>query len=172
MRISMNRKRLAGWMLLVGILAFGACKHAPAGESTRNLQRPEKETAGEEVRRSRSATVRSLQLQVLESFPVKIGVTLSGVLPDGCTRIEEVETIREGNAFHLRLYTERPADAMCTMALVPFEQTVTIDTAGLPPGGYTVHAGELTATFRLGTSDGRAPDLAPEDRVTENPRTP
>ena len=172
MKTSVKRKWIAGWMLLAGILAFGACKHAPAGESTGNLQRPDKEAAGEEVHRSRSATVRSLQLQVLESFPVKIGVTLSGVLPDGCTRIEEIETIREGNAFHLRLYTERPADAMCTMALVPFEQTVTMDTAGLPPGGYTVHAGELTATFRLGSSGGRSSDLAPEDRVTEHPRTP
>mgnify|MGYP006300312507 CR=1 FL=1 len=148
----MNRKWIVGCMMMGGILMLTACKHGPASESARNLQRPEKEAAGEVLRRQ-TAAVRSIQLAALESDPVKIAVTLSGVLPDGCTRIEAVETVREGNAFQIRLYTERPADAMCTMALVPFEQRVAIDTAGLPPGGYTVRAGDLTTAFRVAVPD-------------------
>lgn len=154
------------WIMACAMLGsmalLEACAHSPRAESTQALQRPAKTAARGEVRRSQSAQVRSLQLKALESFPVKIGVTLSGVLPDGCTRIEEIETIREGNAFHLQLYTERPGDAMCTMALVPFEKKMVLDTAGLPPGGYTVQAYDLTATFRLGSSGGKSSDLAPE----------
>jgi hypothetical protein len=168
----MKSKRIAGCMVLGVILIFGACNHSREGESARPraLGKPAQETAGGELRGSRSATVRSIQLKALESFPVKIGATLSGVLPDGCTRIEEIETVREGNIFHIRLHTERPAEALCTMALVPFEETVVIDTAGLPPGGYTVEAGDLAATFRLGSPEGGSSDLAPKPDSLQKPR--
>ncbi len=149
----MNRKWIAGCILLCAMLMTGACNHTPAGETVQNRERPDRETAGNDIRRRQTATVRSIQLAALESDPANIGVTLSGMLPDGCTRIEEIETVREKNAFSIRLYTERPADAVCTMALVPFTKTVTLDTAGLPPGGYTVHAGDLTAAFRLAVPD-------------------
>lgn len=91
----------------------------------------------------------SMDVYLMESFPVQVSVTLLGDLPDGCTTIQSVESSLEGQVFTITFKTHRPADQMCTEALVPFEETVSLDVYGLPAGEYTVVAGDLTETFTL-----------------------
>lgn len=95
------------------------------------------------------ALVENIELLTLESFPVQIKAVVSGNLPDGCTSIAKSESIRDGNTFIIHLYTSRPADAVCTMALVPFKESVSLDVYGLLAGEYTVQAYEIKETFRL-----------------------
>lgn len=45
---------------------------------------------------------------------------LFGNYPDGCTHLEEVTHQIKNGEIHLQLFARRPADAMCTQALVPF----------------------------------------------------
>jgi hypothetical protein len=40
------------------------------------------------------------------------------------------------------------------MAIVPFEETVSLDVEGLPAGEYTVEVGELSQTFTLEQDNG------------------
>ncbi|MEN6408918.1 MAG: hypothetical protein ABFD44_04300 [Anaerolineaceae bacterium] len=96
-----------------------------------------------------SALVENIEFLTLESFPVQITAVVSGSLPDGCTTIDRTEAIRADNTFTIHLYTTRPADAVCTEALVPFKESVSLDVYGLPAGEYTVRAGDVTGTFRL-----------------------
>ena len=94
--------------------------------------------------------VDDFQILIMESFPVKVRVNVVGNLPDGCTSIagSKAEMIDE-STFELSIYTERPEDMMCTMALVPFEESISLEVEGLPAGIYTVKGFGLEDTFTL-----------------------
>jgi hypothetical protein len=95
------------------------------------------------------AIVENLEVMILESFPVQVNVVVRGSLPDGCTTIQTITTSRESDRFDLTILTQRPIGAECTEALVPFEETVSLDVFGLPAGTYTVKAADQTASFQL-----------------------
>jgi inhibitor of cysteine peptidase len=95
------------------------------------------------------ARVEQIGILILESFPVQVNVVARGNLPDGCTRIDQIEQQRQGNKFLVTITTARPADQMCTQALVPFEQAISLDVAGLKAGTYTVDVNGVQDTFEL-----------------------
>ena len=103
---------------------------------------PEKIIEGE-------ATVESMGIIILESFPVQVHVNVSGYLGDGCTTLGEISTTQEDNTFFVKLTTHRPAEAICTQQLVGFEETVVLDVEGLAAGTYTVDVNGVTDTFTL-----------------------
>jgi len=106
--------------------------------------------ATDEYTYGQNATVESLEIIILESFPVRVEVLVSGYLPDGCTELDEITVEREGQDFILIVHTRHPTgDIACTQALVPFEETVGLDVVGLKAGTYTVIAQEQEATFTL-----------------------
>ena len=97
-----------------------------------------------------SARLEEMYVNVMESFPVQVSVSLKGYLPDGCTRIHDITATREGGVFKVQIITRRPTgDIACTMAIVHFEETVKLDVEGLSAGTYQVVAGEFTETFTL-----------------------
>ena len=95
------------------------------------------------------ARVETVELLMLESFPVQINVVARGSLPDGCTKIHEIIKEREGNSFLVTIRTARPADAMCTQALVPFQEVISLDVVGLKAGKYTVEVNGVKGSFEL-----------------------
>ena len=95
------------------------------------------------------AVVDSINILVMELMPVQVSVVVRGNLPDGCTTIGQATTEREDKTFVVTLTTQRPLEAMCTQALVPYEQTVPLDVAGLPAGVYTVTVNGVSDTFEL-----------------------
>jgi inhibitor of cysteine peptidase len=96
-----------------------------------------------------TATVEMMDINILESFPVQVEVILSGYVPDGCTEIYEITATREEQTFTINITTRKPVDVFCTMAIVPFEEIVTLDVEGLQEGEYTVQYGDLYETFTL-----------------------
>jgi inhibitor of cysteine peptidase len=97
----------------------------------------------------RDAIVDKVEIALLESFPVQVMVTVRGSVPDGCTTIGRHEQTVEGNTIKVHLYTVRPADAMCTQALVDYEERIPLDAVGLPAGEYTVDVNGATGSFNL-----------------------
>jgi len=95
------------------------------------------------------ANVESIEILILESFPVQIRVVARGNHPDGCTSIVDTDVTQEGNTFLVAITTFRPPDQVCTQALVPFEETIALDVLGLPAGAYTVDVNGVTGTFEL-----------------------
>jgi inhibitor of cysteine peptidase len=131
----MKKKLFLLTAMLLGVLILSACQPS---------QTTDDYTYGEH------ATVESLDIMMLESFPVQVEVRVSGYLPDGCTELDEITAEREGQEFILTVRTRRPTgDIACTQALVPFEETVALDVEGLEAGMYTVIAQEQEATFKL-----------------------
>jgi LysM repeat protein len=94
------------------------------------------------------ATVNSISVEVLESYPVQVVATVRGHLADGCVYIDTFRQFRQGNTFRIELTTGRNP-GMCTEALVPFELPVTLDTSGLTGGPYAISAGPVQASFIL-----------------------
>lgn len=95
------------------------------------------------------AMVDSIDILILESFPVQIQVQVTGNLPDGCTELQEPVVTQTDNTFTVDLPTARPSDALCTQAIVPYEITVPLDVEGLPAGEYTVDVNGVTGSFTL-----------------------
>ena len=95
------------------------------------------------------AVVDSIELMIMESFPVQVSVRARGDLPDGCTTIDQIESTQNGSAFTITISTLRPADAVCTEAVVPFDETIPLDVVDLPAGTYTVAVNGRSGTFTL-----------------------
>ena len=96
-----------------------------------------------------TAIVNSVDLLMLESFPLQMTATINGDFPDGCTTLGAVQQERIGNVINMTIGTSRPAGSMCTQALVPFTENVSVDIYGLPAGEYTVNVNGVTTTFTL-----------------------
>lgn len=109
-----------------------------------------------------NATVEDIEIIELESFPVQINVIAKGYLPDGCTRIHTIEKDRQGNTFFVTITTIRPADAVCTQVIVPFQETIPLDVHGLKAGTYNVSVNGVTGTFTMAVDnilDARKPEV-------------
>lgn len=131
--------------VLLGALALVACQPAPAALPTATPTTAV--TPAEPV--SGSASIETLELLIMESFPVQVNAIVSGNLPDGCTTIGGVTQAREANRFTVTLTTLRDANAACTEALVPYQEIISLDVAGLAAGNYVVDVNGMTQTFTL-----------------------
>lgn len=96
-----------------------------------------------------TATVETIQVTTLESFPVQVQVTAQGYLPDSCTEISQVQTQKEENSFNVTISTKRPKDAVCAQVIVPFNRTIPLDVVGLKAGNYTVNVNGVKKSFEL-----------------------
>jgi putative hemolysin len=103
--------------------------------------------------------VDAVTIQILESFPVQVNALITGSLLDGCTVIDRVDHRfdAEEGIFWLEVITAHTEDDACTQALVPFQETVSLDVYGLPAGTYIVDVNGVRETFKLDV-DNALPD--------------
>jgi hypothetical protein len=121
------------------------------------------------------ASVENVELLIQESFPVQVQAVVTGKLPDGCTEIDQATTQQEGNTFHIELTSRQAVRQACTEALVPYQETIPLDVAGLPAGEYRVNVNGITATFDLAVdniSQGVTPSSNQAVAATPTPAAP
>ena len=128
------------------------------------------------------ATVESVEIMILESFPVQINVRVTGVLPDDCTEIEDVVVQQEGNAFNVAVTSVQTPGDNCGSDEVLFEEIVPLDVNGLEAGSYTVSVNGVQGSFKLdmdnaaqeetaaATAEPTAPAAAAAESFTVNGR--
>jgi hypothetical protein len=95
------------------------------------------------------ANVESVEILILESFPVQIHVVAQGTLPNGCTMIDDITIQQEGSVFDVAVTTVREPEQVCTEAEVPFEEVIPLDVLGLEAGTYTVVVNGVEGSFTL-----------------------
>lgn len=153
-------------LFLLLFIAAGCSGNDP--EPTATLPPPTDAPVSEAI--TGTATVESIQILLLESFPVQVNARMRGILPDGCTTIDQITTNKSGNDFTIIVTTFRPADAICTEAVVPFDEVVALDVLGLDAGTYNVTANGVSGTFTLAV-DNRIQE-EPEPTTTPEPVDP
>jgi hypothetical protein len=118
------------------------------------------------------ASVSTLEVVVSQTVPVKVMVTVTGDLPDGCTTISGRQVSQVGATFKVQLTTSRPANLDCTQALQPYEEHLQLDVLGLPAGHYTVEANGVLATFDLPPDSEPAANGQPTGELAQPVGTP
>lgn len=110
------------------------------------------------------ANVDSIEVIIMESFPVQINVKARGTLPNGCVTIDEVAIDRADNEFNIAISTIQDPIRVCTQAVVPFEETIPLDVLGLEAGSYQVNVNGRTGSFTLSVDN--VADAAPTNTPT------
>jgi uncharacterized protein YraI len=99
---------------------------------------------------TKKADVQSVEIQVLESYPLQVKAIARGLLPDsGCTTITNVSQSRNGNVFTVVVTMKTNQQVVCAQMLTPFEQVISLDVSSLLPGTYIVHVNGVEASFSL-----------------------
>lgn len=157
------RPRLGLLAALVAVAAFAAACGGRFGApaSTETPVAPTEPAAPVSTQPERGqAMVNSIDVLLLESFPVQVNVIAKGDLPDGCTSIDQVISQRNENDYRVVITTMRQPDQICTQALVPFEENISLDVAGLPAGTYQVNVNGVQDTFTLDVDNVLPEDVA------------
>lgn len=69
--------------------------------------------------------------------PGQIALDVEGVIPNGCSRFEQVVQWREGNQIVVRVLARNSGAEVCTMIAQIYRDTTIVD-GPLPPGDYGV----------------------------------
>ncbi|NOQ15330.1 MAG: hypothetical protein GQ583_12745 [Methyloprofundus sp.] len=101
------------------------------------------------------AHIETIEILILESFPLQIHVLAKGYFSNGCGRIDSIDTAKSANLFTVTI-TTRSVGETCTQALVPFEETIPLDVNGLKAGVYKVDVNGISGAFELAI-DNQAP---------------
>ena len=104
------------------------------------------------------AKVDEVQINIIESLPVQVSLVVHGFLPDGCTQLVSIEQSRSPEGLVFDAITDKDPEAVCTQALVPFEEVVSVDLQGLRAGSYVIDVNGITTTLKLDSSMLVAPE--------------
>jgi len=97
--------------------------------------------------------VDTVDILIMESFPLQARVIIKGNFGDACTKKNETKVQRTGNNFVIDISAQRPEAAICAQVLTPFEEIVALDVLGLPKGVYGVTVNGRTEQFELSTEN-------------------
>lgn len=136
-------------LLLTGLVACGGSDEPEATDSSPTETANTPTAVSTDTPLQQEASVDSIEILILESFPVQVNVRARGDLPDGCTSIDNATTTQQGTTFNINITTIRQTGELCTEALVPFEETISLDVLGLSAGTYTVNVNGINGSFTL-----------------------
>jgi hypothetical protein len=92
--------------------------------------------------------IENVEVLVQESFPMQLQLNVSGYHPDGCNYPVQIDQSRDGSTVTVHIYREVPADVMCTMNIVGYEETIQIE-GNFEGGTITIHVNDQTVTVEL-----------------------
>ena len=92
--------------------------------------------------------IENVEVLVQESFPMQLQLNVSGYHPDGCNYPVQIDQSRDGSTVTVHIYREVPADVMCTMNIVGYEETIQLE-GSFEGGTVTIHVNDQTVTVEL-----------------------
>lgn len=93
-------------------------------------------------------TVESVEVRILESFPVQVSATVKGYLRDGCETLGATSQSRSGSILTVTIATDRESDRPCIQVISPVEQTVRLEGV-FGAGTYVLRVNNVERTFRV-----------------------
>ncbi len=108
-------------------------------------------TAGEQ---QNLVQVDSVEVLIMESFPVQVSVAVSGNKSVPCVEFLPAAVARQDNLFTVVLAESvLGPEESCIAIIDPFETSVSLDVLGLAAGTYTVQVNGVQAEFTLQTDN-------------------
>lgn len=92
-------------------------------------------------------TVESVEVRILESFPVQVSALVTGYLRDGCETLGATTQTRSGSTITVTIATDRD-DGPCIQVISPVHQDVRLD-GRFAAGTYVLRVNGLERTFRV-----------------------
>jgi inhibitor of cysteine peptidase len=96
----------------------------------------------------RPAVTTSVEVLILESFPVQVHARLTGELGDACTALLPIAQTRNGHQIALTVQSQRPQDAICAQILSVFEEVVVLEGV-FPSGHYVLEVNGVATPFTI-----------------------
>lgn len=94
-------------------------------------------------------SVDSVDVVIMESFPVQVSVGVSGNKSVPCVDLLTPAVSFKDDTFIVALAESSGADVTCIAVLDPFETSIPLDVKGLPTGTYQVNVNGVVSEFSL-----------------------
>jgi len=92
--------------------------------------------------------ITDVQIMVLESYPMRLSVTVTGDFRDGCDLPIQIEQMRDGDSVRVKLFHVIEPDTACQAGPQPFTYSFMLD-GGFESGTYTIHINDVTKVIEL-----------------------
>ena len=93
------------------------------------------------------APIHAVDIFFMESFPVQIGVRITGGLRDGCTTFHDAVVIRTGNTINITVTVQKPQGVFCPAVYTFFEKNLNLGSDYKTGTSYTVKVNDYTSSF-------------------------
>jgi uncharacterized protein YkwD len=153
-----SMKNIYLWIALVFFLLISACSSG-AVSSTPTSQ-------GKFI--IADALVTRVEILKSPDLPGEIRVVVSGEQPDSCTRVDAEKITQQDHRFIITVPMSRPLGQSCPGGTIPFEKSISLNTASFSPGNYEVDVNGLTNSFQIDEVAGTA-FPTPEKSLTPGP---
>ncbi|CAN5853558.1 hypothetical protein BH11VER1_BH11VER1_19000 [soil metagenome] len=79
----------------------------------------------------------------------KAEITISGLLHDGATQVQDIQQQKLADGFVITVTTVRSKNATASLALIPFDRTINVSIADMPKGWCKIMVNGVAATFMI-----------------------
>lgn len=79
--------------------------------------------------------IETVDVVVMESFPMQVALNVTGYIPDGCAAPTEIMQARDGNRVMVRVFRTLPPDVICAAMAAMYQETIPLE-GGFTPGTY------------------------------------
>ena len=93
--------------------------------------------------------IEQVKAGLMDAYPVKVKLHVSGYQPDGCRVPVQIEQWRQGRKLVVQIYREFDVDEVCPANIVPFETGITLGGADFASGDYTVVVNDYVLNLTL-----------------------
>jgi len=99
-------------------------------------------------------TVETVDILVMESFPLQVSASVSGYLSIPCVKLLNPAVSYQDGVFQVVLAESNPGPAeICIAVTEPFTTSIALDVEGLPAGIYQVDVNGVSAEFSFDTDN-------------------
>jgi hypothetical protein len=93
--------------------------------------------------------IEQVEVGLLDAYPVKLEIRVSGYQPDGCRVPVQIELWQYGRKVVVEVYREFDVDEVCPANIVPFETGITLGGEDFISGDYTVVVNDYVLNLTL-----------------------
>lgn len=134
-------------LMLVSLGLFTGCQHPNSG--TKTASPPAASGLADDSLVHKLAQVDSVAAKLSPLDATKAEIIISGLLHDGATQVENIQQQKLADGFVITVTTVRPKNATASLAIIPFDRTITVSLADMPKGWCKIMVNGVATTLMI-----------------------